>query len=79
VRQEWEERKEERGDDRILHSSKKFHRRSVYVRTSDLTANAGEDYVQYNSRLLWMAESAEAKTVKLMILSNEGVSEGEER
>ena len=49
------------------------------MRTSDLTANAGEDYVQYNSRLLWMAESAEAKTVKLMILSNEGVSEGEER
>jgi hypothetical protein len=54
------------------------HDVSVYYNTVDLTANAGEDYVAVQNRLVWSAENADVKTVKIMILKNEGVAEGEE-
>ncbi|GMH53456.1 hypothetical protein TrLO_g180 [Triparma laevis f. longispina] len=54
------------------------HDVSVYYSTLDLTANAGEDYVAVQNRLMWPAENAEVKTVKIMILKNSGVAEGEE-
>ena len=48
------------------------HDGSVYYSTLDLTANAGEDYVAVQNRLMWPAENAEVKTVKIMILKNSG-------
>ena len=51
---------------------------SVYYATSDLTANAGEDYVAMQNRLMWAAENADVKQVKIMVLKNSGIAEGEE-
>ena len=51
---------------------------SVYYQTQDLTANAGEDYVAMQNRLVWPAENADVKHIKIMVLKNSGIAEGEE-
>ncbi|GMI05491.1 hypothetical protein TrRE_jg2648 [Triparma retinervis] len=51
---------------------------SVMFKTVGLTATPGEDYIESNQRLLWIAESGEPKEIKIIIMRNEGVSEGEE-
>ncbi|GMI47773.1 hypothetical protein TrCOL_g5854 [Triparma columacea] len=51
---------------------------SVMFKTVGLTATPGKDYIEANERLLWVAESGEPKEISIIIMRNEGVSEGEE-